>query len=73
MTAMRTTEPQIINPHMNVTLNVYGRVSRCHNKVIYIINQYYTVEYLFPATCFGLIGPSSGSDTRMSRVIELPI
>jgi hypothetical protein len=30
----------------------------------FIINQYFTIEYLCPATCFGFIGSSSGSDIR---------
>jgi hypothetical protein len=36
---------------------VYSYVRSRHNKVI-IISQYFTIENLFPATCFGLIGTS---------------
>jgi hypothetical protein len=39
----------------------------------FTITQYFSDWILFPATCFGLIGPSSGSDKNTSRVIELLI
>lgn len=61
--------PHLVIPyscnHIDLTSITYIVRLTIATTKCFIINQYFTIEYLFPATCFGLLRPSSCSDTRI--------